>query len=408
MSQTKPFEISKQEIVKAYQRVKANKGGEGVDRQSMENVEVDLKNNLYKLWNRLSSGSYIPPAVLRVDIPKSDGGIRSLGIPTIIDRIAQMVVKQRIEPELERHFHENSYGYRPNKSALEALSVTRKRCWKRAWVLDMDIKGFFDAIDHDLLMRAVRKHVQDKWLILYIERWLTAPVQRKDGTQETREKGTPQGGVISPLLANLYLHYAFDTWVDRHWPGLQFERYADDIICHCVSEKEAKRLKAVLDVRFSECGLSLHPEKTKIAYCKSSNNKGSYPVVSFDFLGHSFKPRKSKNRRGVFFVAFSPAISQKSSKVIRGKIESWRVFRRSKTDLAMIASYSRAKVQGWMNYYGQYGYAEFKRVLNYLNEELIRWAKRKYKRLKSKRQAVRWLKGVRSREANLFVHWCYT
>lgn len=272
----------------------------------------------------------------------------------------------------------------------------------------MDIKGFFDAIDHDLLMLAVRKHVKDAWLVLYIERWLTASVQHRDGTLEWRDKGTPQGGVISPLLANLYLHYVFDKWVEKHWAGIQFERYADDIVCHCASEEEAKRLKAVLEERFRACGLTLHPEKTKIAYCKSSNHKRDYPVVSFDFLGHTFKPRLSKNRQGEFFVAFSPAISQKSAKCVRSAIESWPVFHSNKFDLVAIARYSRAVIQGWMNYYGKYGRAEFKRVLFYLNEELARWAKRKYKRLKSKRQAIRWLIGVRRRDATLFVHWCFT
>ena len=236
MSQTKPIEISKYEVVEAYKRIKANKGSAGIDDQSLQDFDADKRNNLYKIWNRLSSGSYMPPPVLRVEIPKGDGGTRALGIPTIADRIAQMVVKQRIEPELEMHFHPNSYGYRPNKSALEAVALTRQRCWKRAWVLDMDIKGFFDDINHELLMRAVNKHVKEKWLKRYIERWLKAPIQHRDGQLESRGKGTPQGGVISPLLANLYLHYVFDTWVEKHWIGIQFERYADDIVCHCASE----------------------------------------------------------------------------------------------------------------------------------------------------------------------------
>ena len=286
MSQTKPIEISKHEVEEAYRRVKANKGSAGIDHQSLQDFEADKCNNLYKLWNRMSSGSYMPPPVLHVDIPKGDGGMRGLGIPTITDRIAQMVVKQRIEPELEQHFHPNSYGYRPNKSALEAVALTRERCWKRAWVLDMDIKGFFDEINHELLMRAVNKHVAEKWMILYIERWLKAPVQSRDEQPKLRDKGTPQGGVISPLLANLYLHYVFDTWVEKHWTGIQFERYADDIVCHCASEQEAQQLKIKLEQRFTDCGLTLHPKKTKIAYCKSSNNLGSYPQVSFDFLGH--------------------------------------------------------------------------------------------------------------------------
>jgi group II intron reverse transcriptase/maturase len=408
MSQTRPIEISKHEVEEAYKRVKANKGSAGIDHQSLQDFEGDKSNNLYKLWNRMSSGSYMPPPVLRVEIPKGDGGTRALGIPTITDRIAQMVVKQRIEPELEQHFHPNSYGYRPNKSALEAVALTRERCWKRAWVLDMDIKGFFDEINHELLMRAVNRHVPEKWMKRYIERWLKAPVQHRDEQPKLRDKGTPQGGVISPLLANLYLHYVFDTWVEKHWTGIQFERYADDIVCHCASEQEAQQLKITLEQRFTDCGLTLHPKKTKIAYCKSSSNRGSYPQVSFDFLGHTFKPRLCKNKQGKFFVTFTPAISRKSAKKVRDKIASWRILRNSKATLNSIAYYSRAILQGWKNYYGKYGRAELKRVLFYLNEKLVRWAKKKYKRLKTERRAVRWIIRYRQREPKLFVHWSFT
>ena len=408
MSQTKPIEISKHEVAEAYRRVKANKGSAGIDNQSLQDFEAEKCNHLYKLWNRMSSGSYMPPPVLHVEIPKGDGGTRGLGIPTITDRIAQMVVKQRIEPELEQHFHPNSYGYRPNKSALEAVALTRERCWKRAWVLDMDIKGFFDEINHELLMQAVNKHVPEKWMKLYIERWLKAPIQNRNEQPQLRDKGTPQGGVISPLLANLYLHYVFDRWVEKHWTGIQFERYADDIVCHCASEQEAQQLKIKLEQRFTDCGLTLHPKKTKIAYCKSSNNRGSYPQVSFDFLGHTFKPRLCKNRQGKFFVTFTPAISGKSAKKVRDKIASWTILRNSKANLNAIASYSRAILQGWKNYYGKYGRAELKRVLFYLNEKLVRWAKKKYKRLKTERRAVRWIIGYRQREPKLFVHWSFT
>ncbi|WP_419611782.1 group II intron reverse transcriptase/maturase, partial [Thiolapillus sp.] len=253
-----PTSIPKRLIVEAYKRVKANKGSAGVDEQTLEMFEQNLKGNLYKLWNRMSSGSYFPQAVKRVEIPEADGGIRPLGIPTVSDRIAQMAVKLQIEGELEQHFHPDSYGYRPNKSAHQAVAQVKARCWKRAWVLDMDIKGFFDAIDHALLMRAVEKHVKEDWQRLYIKRWLRASVQHKDGHIEAREQGTPQGGVISPLLANLFLHYAFDHWVERHWKGVQFERYADDIVCHCKTEQEAIALQSTLNKRFSECGLTLH------------------------------------------------------------------------------------------------------------------------------------------------------
>ena len=404
-SQAKPFEISKQEVFEAYKRVKSNKGGEGCDAQSLEDFAADLKNNLYKIWNRLSSGSYMPPPVLRVEISKSDGGIRKLGIPTVGDRIAQMVVKQRMEPEMERIFHPDSYGYQRGKSALDAVAVTRERCWHRPWVLDMDIKGFFDAIDHDLLMLAVEKHVPEKWMRLYIERWLKAPVQHRDGRLETRDVGTPQGGVISPVLANLFLHYVFDIWVEKHWHGIQFERYAGDIVCHCVSEREALRLKEVLNERFEACGLTLHPGKTKIVYCKSSNNKQDYPRISFDFLGHTFKPRLIKSRKGVFFVGFTPAISGRAAIAIREKIRNWKIFRSSRTDLRAVANDKRSTLAGWINFYGKYGRTELNRTLYYLDEVLIRWARRKYKRLKRRRKAALWFKGVRIREPNLFVHW---
>ncbi len=402
---TKPFDISKTEVFEAYKRVKANKGGEGCDGQSLKDFDVHLKDNLYKIWNRLSSGSYMPPPVLRVEIAKSDGGTRPLGIPVVSDRIAQMVIKQRIEPGFEGIFHPNSYGYRHNRSALDALGVTRQRCWKRAWVLDMDIKGFFDNIDHELLMLAVKKHVTDKWMILYIERWLKAPIQYRDGHLETPEKGTPQGGVISPLLSNLFLHYVFDMWVEKHWSGIQFERYADDIVCHCASEREAKRLLEVLNERFEFCGLTLHPEKTKIVYCKSSSNTLDYPRVSFDFLGHTFKPRLIKTKSNGFRVSFLPSISGRAAKTIRSKIQDWKLVKNSRNDLVSIAKAKRSTLRGWINYYGKYGRAGIKRTLFYLNEELVRWAKRKYKRLNSKRKAVRWIKGVRRREPNLFVHW---
>ncbi len=230
LDKAKPFSISKREVWEAFKRVKVNQGGAGVDGQTIAEFEGDLSNNLYKLWNRMSSGSYFPPPVRRVEIPKGDGGNRPLGIPTVSDRVAQMVVKRYLEPKLEEHFHEDSYGYRPLKSAIEAVGVARERCWRNDWVLDLDIKGFFDNIDHDLLMSAVQRHTDCKWVLLYLERWLKAPVQLADGRLVEREKGTPQGGVISPLLANLFLHYAFDEWMRRKCPSIRFERYADDMI----------------------------------------------------------------------------------------------------------------------------------------------------------------------------------
>jgi len=321
--QTKSFQISKHLVLEAYKRVKAAKGCAGIDDESLEQFEVNLKGNLYKLWNRMSSGSYHPLSVMRVEIAKADGGTRNLGIPTVSDRIAQMVVKLLIEPELEQHFHPDSYGYRPDKSAHQALLKAKERCSKRAWVLDMDIKGFFDTIDHKLLMKAVKRHVKEEWQLMYIQRWLTAPVQFQDGSIEARAIGTPQGGVISPLLANLFLHYVFDVWVEKHQPRVQFERYADDIVCHCSSEAEAQRLKEIFDSRFKSCGLELHPEKTKIVYCKGGYNKGEYKTVNFDFLGHTFGPKLIRTRTGRFGLYFQAFISAKKAKMIRQEIKGW-------------------------------------------------------------------------------------
>jgi len=403
--QTKPFKITKRQVYEAYKRVKANGGAAGVDRQSLKDFEEDLSDNLYKLWNRLASGSYHPPPVRRVEIPKGSGGVRPLGIPTVADRIAQTVVKQAIEPEIERHFHTDSYGYRPGKSAHQALAKAKKRCWKRPWVLDMDIKGFFDTINHDLLMRAVDKHVKEKWQRLYIERWLKVPVEYPDGRVEERENGTPQGGVISPLLANLFLHYAFDLWVERHWPGIQFERYADDIICHCVSEKEARHLKEVLVERFQACRLTLHPEKTKIVYCKSSYYRQDYQETSFDFLGYTFRPRLARSRNGNLMVSFTPAISRRSAKRIRQIMRYWHLSRYQDLDVDALSKSIWSRVQGWINYYGRFGGGELRRVLFHLDEHIIRWAQRKYKKLRRRSRAIRWLHRVRKTQPSLFAHW---
>jgi group II intron reverse transcriptase/maturase len=304
-----------------------------VDGQSIADFEADLSNNLYKLWNRLASGSYFPPPVRRVDIPKDDGRTRPLGIPTVADRVAQMVVKRALEPLVEPHFHDDSYGYRPGKSALDAVGVARQRCWRYDWVLDLDIQSFFDEIDRDLLMRAVCKHTDCPWVLLYLERWLRAPVQMADGSLISRERGTPQGGVVSPLLANLFLHYAFDRWMRRNYPGIPFERYADDAICHCRSGDQAQALRASLEKRFAECGLRLHPEKTKIVYCKDDDRRGDYPNQKFDFLGYTFRPRLSRRWRGTFGVVFSPAASDKALKTIRQTVRSWMLHERSDKSL---------------------------------------------------------------------------
>jgi group II intron reverse transcriptase/maturase len=406
LEQAKPFCITKRQVWEAYKRVKANKGAAGVDGQTLEAFEQDLEGNLYQLWNRLASGSYFPPPVLRVEIPKGDGRMRPLGIPTVADRIAQTVVKQYLEPELEKHFHPDSYGYRPGKSALDAVGMTRKRCWQSDWVLDLDIKGFFDNLDHELTMRAVRTHTDERWVLLYIERWLKAPIELQDGTQQVPEKGTPQGGVASPLLANLFLHYAFDKWMEREYPAIPFERYADDAVCHCKSEAQAVALKQALEARMQEVGLELHPEKRRIVYCQDDDRREDYPHIAFDFLGYTFRPRRSKNRWGKFFINFSPAISNKAAKGIRQRTRRWRWPLRSDKSLEDLSRMFNPIIQGWINYYGRYYKSALYPTLRELDRRLVRWAKRKYKRLRGhRRRAEHWLHRIAKRQPELFAHW---
>lgn len=406
MEQAKPFNITKHQVWEAYKRVKANKGAAGVDGQTIEAFEEDLSGNLYKLWNRMASGSYFPSPVLRVEIPKGDGRMRPLGIPTVSDRVAQTVVKDFLEPELEKHFHPDSYGYRPGKSALDAVGKARKRCWKYDWVLDLDIKSFFDTIDHELMMRAVRAHTEEKWVILYIERWLKAPIETQDGTRQLPEKGTPQGGVASPVLANLFLHYAFDKWMEREYPAIPFERYADDALCHCKSKAQVEELKQSLSERMQEVGLELHPEKTKIVYCKDSDRREDYSHNSFDFLGYTFRPRKSKNRWGKFFINFTPAISNKAAKAIRTTSRKWDWPLRSDKQLEDLARMFNPIIRGWINYYGRYYKSALIPTLKCLERRLVMWATRKYKRLRChRRRAAEWLRRIARKQPNLFAHW---
>ena len=406
MGKAKPFNISKRVVFEAYKRVKANKGSAGVDGESIADFERNLKKNLYKIWNRMSSGSYFPPAVLLVEIAKKGGGIRELGVPAVSDRIAQMVAKMYFEPDVDPFFHPDSYGYRPGKSAIEAVGMARKRCWRYRWSVDLDIKGFFDNIDHELLMRAVRKHTDSKWLLLYIERWLQAPVQVADGTLVSREKGSPQGSVISPLLANLFLHYAFDEWMRRNYESIPFERYADDILVHCRSEKQAAWIKMVIEGRLQQCRLELHPDKTKIVFCKASFREGNYPNEKFDFLGYTFCPRRAKSRNGKLFVSFLPALSNEASKSIRTTIKSWRLHRMTDKSLRDLACMFNPIIRGWVNYYGQYYKSALRPILNQLNGSLQRWAMRKYKKLRRrKRKAFYFLGRIAKQMPNLLAHW---
>jgi len=405
---TKPFDIPKQLFVDAFHHVKANAGAAGVDRQSLEEFELNLKDNIYKLWNRMSSGSYFPPPVMAVSIPKKSGGIRILGVPTVSDRIAQQVVRSVFEPQVEVHFLPDSYGYRPRKSALDAIGITRKRCWHYDWVLEYDIKGLFDNIPHDLLMKAVRKHATCQWVILYIERWLKAPLQTSKTELVARDRGTPQGGVISPILSNLFLHYAFDVWMQRQHPSKKWCRYADDGLIHCQTQEQAQRMLRELRSRFEECGLELHPEKTCIVYCKDEQRKENYEKTSFDFLGYTFRGRQSKSVKygNKIFQNFTPAVSQASLKAMRKKTKELNWRNRSELSLEEIAKASNPVLQGWLNYYGAYYRSGIDPVWHHFNRTLVAWAMKKYKWLKGRKsEAVMLIDNIARKEPKLFVHW---
>lgn len=407
MSQAKPFVISKWQVMRAFELVKANAGAAGIDQQTLAEYEGNLQDNLYKLWNRLSSGSYLPPAVKAVPIPKKSGGERLLGIPTVSDRVAQMVVKLAFEPSVEPHFLADSYGYRPNKSALDAIGVTRERCWRYDWVLEFDIKGLFDNIPHELLLKAVDKHTDCPWVRLYVRRWLTAPMQMPNGEQVPREKGTPQGGVISPLLANLYLHYVFDKWLQKHYPNTLWCRYADDGLVHCRSEMEAKQMMAILEQRFKACSLELHPLKTKIVYCKDGSRKGRYENTAFDFLGYTFRPRLCKNRkRNSLFVSFTPAVSKVALKSMRLKIRKLRIRMRTELSIEQLAQWLNPIINGWLGYYGRYCRSALYAMCRHVNKALVRWARRKFKTFRRhKTKASQFLEKIAEQCPNLFAHW---
>ena len=408
MDKAKPFDIPKWEVWEAFKKVKANQGAAGVDGQSVADFEANLSNNLYKLWNRMSSGSYLPPPVRRVNIPKGDSKTetRPLGIPTVADRIAQEVVKRYLEPILEPIFHKDSYGYRPGRSAIDAVRKARQRCWRYDWVLDVDVRGYFDSIDWTLLLKAVRKHTDCPWVRLYIERWLKAPVRMEDGSVVPRTAGTPQGGVVSPCLANLFLHYAFDKWMEREFPDIPFERYADDLICHCRSEEEARALWGALEARFETCRLALHPQKTKLVYCKDANRRGDYPSQKFDFLGYEFRPRTAVWRDGQLGVSFQPAASPKALKAIRQTFRRWELHRRSDKDLGDLARMFNPYIQGWINYYSHFYRSVLCRTLLRIDAYLIRWGRNKYKRLRSRTAGARdWFARVVRAKPCLFAHW---
>ena len=409
-NETKSIPVSKEQVWLAYKKVKANQGSAGVDQISMEEFDAQRSKHLYKLWNRLASGSYFPPPVKEVEIPKKDGKVRKLGIPTIGDRVAQMVVKEYLEARFEKIFSPNSYGYRPEKSAHQALEKVRQNCRKTDWVIDLDIKGFFDNIDHERLMLAVQKHVPEKWCLLYIQRWLTMPVQTKSGELIQKQgKGTPQGGVISPLLANLFLHYAMDKWLEQNHPNVEYVRYADDAILHCRTKTEAEQTLAALDERMKACGLELHPEKTKQVYCRDYRRQDTYETVKFDFLGYSFQPRSTKSKQtGKLFLGFDCAISISSKKRIADKLEDLKIDRLNFKSIVGVALYLEPFIRGWINYYGKYRITELKPVFLLLRQRLVWWARKRYKRYKTNMvKAYRWLDRVQKQFPNLFYQWRY-
>jgi RNA-directed DNA polymerase len=405
-SSGKPFDISKWEVQEAYERVKANKGAPGVDGCSIEDFEADLKNNLFKLWNRMSSGSYFPPPVLAVEIPKPHGGgTRVLGVPTVADRVAQTVVARRLERQVEPIFHPDSYGYRPNRSALDAVGTCRKRCWKTDWVIDLDIQKFFDSVSWELIVKAVAAHTDQRWVLLYVQRWLAAPLHGVDGTMQHRDRGTPQGSAVSPVLANLFLHYAFDVWMSRQFPTIGFERYVDDVVVHCANEAQARQVLAAIADRIEQVGLRLHPDKTRIVYCQDGKRRGSYEHTSFTFLGFTFRQRGARDRHGRMFNNFLPAISHNALKKISAQVRSWRLHARTGHSFRDLARRINPIVRGWMQYYGAFYRSALYPLLSRINAYLVRWIRTKYRRLRARRRSQECWNGIAARYPRMFAHW---
>jgi RNA-directed DNA polymerase len=403
----KPFDISKQEVWRAWEKVRANKGAPGVDEVSLAAFGADLKDSLYKVWNRMSSGSYFPPPVKAVEIPKAHGaGTRMLGVPTIADRVAQTVVAARIETAAEPVFHPGSFGYRPGRSQLDAVAACRERCWDYDWVVDLDVEKFFDSVRWDLVLKAVQAHTGLPWVILYVKRWLAAPVQMPDGTLAERDRGTPQGSAVSPVLANLFMHYAFDTWMAGRFPDCPFERYADDAIVHCRTLQRARQVLRALERRMSSVGLRLHPDKTMIVYCRDQNRRGPWDgPCSFDFLGFTFRARSMQNKHGRRFTGFSPAISKAAMTRLSRQVRSWRLHQRTTLTEADIARWINPVVRGWMNYYGRFCRSALYPLLARINAYLVRWLRKKHKRLRKITAArAAWERAVRQRPG-YFAHW---
>lgn len=407
-NETKSVPVSKQQVWLAYKKVRSNAGSAGIDQISMDEYDSKRSEHLYKLWNRMASGSYFPAPVKEVEIPKKDGKMRKLGIPTISDRVAQMVVKDYLEPRFEKLFSPHSYGYRPGKNAHQALSAVRENVRMLDWVIDLDIKGFFDTIDHVKLMLALEKHVSEKWCLMYIERWLQTPVQTKTGELVERQgKGTPQGGVISPLLANLFLHYAMDKWLEQTHSAVRYVRYADDAVLHCKSKVQADYVLRNLRKRMKQCGLELHPEKTRLVYCKDYRRQEQHESVKFDFLGYSFQPRTAKSKRdGSLYLGFDCAISISSKKRIAATMKVLDIEHLTHKSIVGVAQFLEPYIRGWVNYYGKFRLWEMNPLFQLLRRRLVMWARKRYKRYKtSVNRAYRWLERVKDQYPSLFYQW---
>jgi RNA-directed DNA polymerase len=402
----KPYVISKWEVWRAWEKVRSRKGAPGVDGCSVEDFEKDLKNNLYKVWNRMSSGSYFPPPVKAVEIPKPHGGgTRMLGVPTVADRVAQTVVAARLGEKVEAIFHPDSYGYRPGRAPQDAVEVCRRRCWRTDWVIDLDIQKFFDSVPKDLIVKAVQANTDDPWVVLYVRRWLNAGVQDLAGSSRVQDRGTPQGSSVSPVLANLFLHYAFDAWMAREYPTVRFERYVDDVVVHCVSEWQARGVLAAIGARMEQVGLRLHPDKTRIVYCQDGRRRASYEHTEFTFLGFTFRQRSVRVNSGRLFSGFNPAISKPALKKISAEVRSWRLDHRTGDDLTDLAERINPIVRGWMNYYGAFYRSALYPLLSRINAYLMRWIRHKYKRLRATRKAIKCWQGIVQRYPAMFAHW---
>ena len=397
--------LYKDNLNRAYKRVKANKGAAGIDEMSIEETLPYLKEHQQELKNRILRGKYTPSPVRRVEIPKPDGGVRKLGIPTVIDRTIQEAITQRLVPIYEPLFADDSYGYRPGKNAKDAILKVKEYAEQGyTYAVSLDLSKYFDTLNHEILINLLRKTVKDERVVQLIKRYLKSGVMENGVVMET-EEGSTQGGVISPVLANLFLHYVFDDFMTKAYPNIWWERYADDGVLHCQSYKQAAFIKQKLEERFQQFGLELNKEKTRIVYCKDNRRPQNYSCTQFTFLGYTFRPRLNKNKEGKFFVGFTPAVSEKAKTAMKQKIREWKIQLKADLSLKDIGNMINKVVQGWINYYTHYYKSEFYEVLRYINQCLIKWVRRSYKKKNTRSRAEHWLGAVARRDRNLFAHW---